>query len=84
MCDYIESLRRRNSYDRYLCKTKLLPLTEVANTEKKVPREWINAEGNGVEQPFIDYVLPLIQGEPKLPKIDSLPRFAKLKKVLAK
>ena len=39
---------------------------------------------NGVKQEFIDYVLPLIQGEPKLPKEDSLPRFAKLKKVLAK
>ena len=36
-----------------------------------------------MEQPFIDYVLPLIQGEPKLPKIDSLPRFAKLKKIQA-
>ena len=35
-------------------------------------------------QDFIDYALPLIQGEPKLPKEDSLPRFAKLKKVLAK
>lgn len=68
----------------YVCKTALLNLTDVANTEKKVPREWINPRGNGVEQPFIDYVLPLIQGEPKLPKEDSLPRFAKLKKVLAK
>ena len=29
-------------------------------------------------------VLPLIQSEPQLPKEDSLPRFAKLKKVLAK
>ena len=69
---------------KYACKTKLIPLMEVANTEKKVPREWINAEGNGVEQAFIDYVLPLIQGEPNLPKVDSLPRFAKLKKILAK
>lgn len=68
----------------YVCKTALLNLTDVANTEKKVPREWINPRGNGVEQPFIDYLLPLIQGEPKLPKEDSLPRFAKLKKVLAK
>ncbi len=68
----------------YVCKTALLNLTDVANTEKKVPREWINARGNSVEKPFIDYVLPLIQGEPKLPKEDSLPRFAKLKKVLAK
>ena len=69
---------------KYVCKTELLPLTEVANAEKKVPIEWINKEHNGVEQPFIDYVLPLIQGEPKLPKADSLPRFAKLKKVLVK
>jgi hypothetical protein len=69
---------------KYACKTKLINLTDVANTEKKVPREWINAEGNGVEKAFIDYALPLIQGEPKLPKTDSLPHFANLKKVLAK
>ena len=81
--DKMVGFERGTMDGRYLCKTKLLPLTEVANTEKKVPREWINAEGNGVEQPFIDYVLPLIQGEPKLPKIDSLPRFAKLKKIKA-
>ena len=64
-------------------KTERLNLTDVANTEKKVPLEWINKEHNGVEQPFIDYVLPLIQGEPKLPKVDSLPRFAKLRKIQA-
>lgn len=68
----------------YKCEIDLLDLSDVANTEKKVPREWINAAGNGIEQPFIDYALPLIQGEPVLPKEDSLPRFAKLKKVLAK
>ena len=55
----------------------------MANTEKKVPREWINAAGNFVTHDFIDYALPLIQGEPKLPKVDSLPRFAKLKKIKA-
>ena len=68
---------------RYTCKPMLLDLTAVANYEKKVPVEWINAEGNGVTQDFIDYCLPLIQGEPDLPKEDSLPRFARLKKVLA-
>ena len=69
---------------RYACKTNLIPLMEVANVEKKIPREWINAEGNGVNHEFIEYALPLIQGEPDLPKVDSLPRFAKLKKILAK
>ena len=75
---------RTRDNGKYVCKTELLNLTDVANTEKKVPLEWINKEHNGVEQPFIDYVLPLIQGEPNLPKVDSLPRFAKLKKVLVK
>ena len=68
----------------YRCETVLQPLDIVANIEKKVPREWINASGNGVEQPFIDYVLPLIQGEANGPKENALPRFARLKKVLAK
>ena len=68
----------------YSCKTKLIGLGEVANVEKLVPREWLNARGNGVEQPFIDYVLPLIQGETAMQKEYSLPRFAKLRKVPAK
>jgi len=69
---------------KYHCKYVLLPLSSVANYEKKVPLEWINDEGNGLKQAFIDYVLPLIQGEPELPRVDSLPRYAHLKKVLAK
>ena len=82
--DKMVGFERGERDGRYVCRTKLLDLSAVANAEKKVPLEWINAKGNGVEKPFIDYVLPLIQGEPDLPKKDSLPRFAKLKKVLAK
>ena len=74
----------RGTGSEYSCKTVLVPLTEVANFEKKVPREWINEEGNGLLQPFIDYALPLIQGESKVPMEDGLPRFATLKKVQAK
>ena len=69
---------------KYICKTKLLNLTDVANVEKKVPLEWINADHNGITQGFIDYCLPLIQGETEMVKENGLPRFAKLKKVLAK
>ena len=75
----------RESVDgKYHCKMVLLPLSSVANYEKKVPLEWINEDGNGLKREFIDYVLPLIQGEPKLPLEHSLPRYARLKKVLAK
>ena len=69
---------------QYNCKYVLLPLSSVANFEKKVPLEWINEAQNGLKDEFIEYVLPLIQGEPELPKENSLPRYARLKKVIAK
>ena len=84
MTDKMVAFERGEINGHYACKTKLLNLTDVANFEKKVPLEWINEAHNGVTHDFIDYALPLIQGEPKLPKEDSLPRFARLKKILAK
>ena len=76
--------RSTDENGNYVCGMKLIPLSDVANYEKKVPLEWINDTHNGVKKEFIDYVLPLIQGEPELPREHSLPRYAKLKKVLAK
>ncbi len=73
----------RVSNDPYRCETKLLDLSSVANYEKKVPDEWINEAGNGILQGYVDYALPLIQGETKMKKVNGLPRFAKLKKVKA-
>ena len=67
----------------YTCTTKLLDLANVANYEKKVPVEWINERGNNVTQDFIDYALPLIQGETQMKKENGLPRFAKLAKIVA-
>lgn len=67
----------------YRVETVHLPLAEVANKERIVPLEWINEEGNGLKQEFIDYVLPLVQGDPAQVKEDGLPRFARLKKIQA-
>ena len=77
------AFERAEENGAYVCKTKLIPLTSVANAEKKVPLEWITPEGNFVTDGFIDYVLPLIQGEPERPTVCSLPRYAHLKKILA-
>jgi len=82
LTDQMVALDCTRDADGYHCQTKLIPLTQAANTERKVPRAWINAEGNGVCQPFIDYALPLIQGEPARPLENGLPKFARLKKVL--
>ncbi len=71
---------RENGYE---CKTKLFELSKVANFEQKLPVEWVNAEGNGVTADFINYCLPLIQGETPMEKVNGLPRFCNLKKVFA-
>jgi 6-phosphofructokinase 1 len=68
---------------KYECRIKLFDLAVVANAEKKLPPEWINETGDGINQGFIDYALPLIQGQTELPFEDGLPRFVKLKKVRA-
>lgn len=82
MTDFMVGFQRPES-GPYKCEIKLIPLNDVANTEKTIPREWINDDGNFVRQEFIDYVLPLIQGESIIAREDGLPRFARLKKVLA-
>ena len=68
----------------YKCNYVLFDLGDVANAEQKVPLSWINEEHNGVTQDFVDYCLPLIQGETKQAKVDGLPDFVQLKKVFAK
>jgi 6-phosphofructokinase 1 len=65
----------------YKCNIKLIDLTEVANKEKTVPLSWIREDNTGLTGEFIDYALPLIQGESNPPVQDGMPRFAKLKKV---
>ena len=67
----------------YHCETKLFELSKVANFEQKLPLEWINDAHNGVTKEFVDYCLPLIQGEANTPKENGLPRFCHLKKVFA-
>ena len=71
----------RVSSNPYKIKYKLVPLAKAANTEKKVPAEWILPNGKGLTQDYVDYALPLIQGDDKAPLVDGLPRFANLKKV---
>lgn len=65
---------------QYVSGLKLMNLSEVANYEKKFPREWMSEEGNGVREEFIDYSLPLIQGQVTIPVENALPRYARLNK----
>ncbi len=69
---------KRVSDDPYLCVTDIYDVHKIANVEKKVPRSWINEEGDYVTQEFINYVRPLIQAELTPMMVDGLPRHLRL------
>ncbi len=64
----------RVSDDPYQSATGVYDVHRIANDEKVVPREWINADGDGVTEAFVDYVRPLIQGHYNPIMVDGLPR----------
>jgi 6-phosphofructokinase 1 len=57
------------------------PLTAVANQEKKVPRNFITADGFGITAACRGYLQPLIRGEDYPPYRDGLPVYVSLKGV---
>ena len=71
----------RGDTDQYSCETALVPLSEIANGVKMLPKEWINEDGVSMNFQFSRYALPLIQGEVAVPFENGLPAFAKLDKV---
>ncbi|SHF66541.1 6-phosphofructokinase [Caldanaerobius fijiensis DSM 17918] len=62
----------------YRCSTGLVELDKVCNYEKKVPLEWINEDGNFVNNDFMDYVRPLVVGEAEVPMHNGLPVYTRL------
>jgi len=65
----------------YKCTTRLAELRDVANGEKKVPREFINDKGNHITDAMRDYVRPLVKGEaPITIGDDGLPVFMRFKR----
>ena len=59
-----------------------VPLSEVANQEKKMPIHYITDDGFGITQDCRDYLSPLIAGESFPPFENGLPKVAKLKNQL--
>ena len=81
--DKMVVIKRDTKNGKYKGKIGCVGLKLAANTEQKIPQEWIINDGTMLSQDYIDYALPLIQGDCKAPLEDGLPRFARLKKVQA-
>ena len=57
-------------------------LADVANVEKKMPRDFITEDGFGITAAAKEYFAPLILGEDYPPYKNGLPDYARLKKQL--
>jgi len=71
------ALKRINN-NPYKVVCEVVSVEKVANKEKKLPSEWIDQEKKTIKPDFIEYILPLIQGEVRIPTKMGLPRYAKL------
>ncbi len=70
---YMASISRISD-EPYASVFKLVPLNTVANIESRFPEKWINKRGNGVEEAFNEYCMPLIGAT--LPEYVSLDKNA--------
>ncbi|MEO8101099.1 MAG: 6-phosphofructokinase [Betaproteobacteria bacterium] len=70
---------RRLSSKPYTWDIIAVPLTEIANREKKMPRDFMTSDGFHITQKCRNYLRPLIEGEAYPPYEGGLPRYAVLK-----
>lgn len=57
-------------------------LADVANVEKKMPKDFITPDGFGITEACREYLQPLIEGEDYPPYKNGLPQYVKLKNKL--
>ena len=77
---------KRTSSTPFKWKIVEVPITQVANVEKKLPANYITADGFGITPAARRYFEPLIRGEdtPPYDKITGLPKYAALKRKLVR
>jgi len=75
---------QRRSSRPYRWDLKPIPLADVANIEKRVPREYITADGFGITAACRRYLEPLIAGEDYPPYANGLPSYIRIKGVRVK
>ncbi|NMB27231.1 MAG: 6-phosphofructokinase [Tissierellia bacterium] len=71
---------KRLGNNPYEIETYRVEASKVANNIKYFPKEWIALEGNNITDEAIEYMAPLIIGEPTLPIEEGLPKYIDLNK----
>lgn len=71
----------RTSNSPFAWEVGAAPLSEVANVEKMMPRDFISDDGFGITSACKEYLIPLIQGEDPPPYKNGLPDYVTLQNV---
>jgi ATP-dependent phosphofructokinase / diphosphate-dependent phosphofructokinase len=71
----------RVSNTPYQWKVGMAQLSNVANVEKMMPKDFISQDGFGITDKCREYLAPLILGEDYPPYQDGLPTYVRLKNV---
>ena len=69
----------RTSNNPYTIKYYPVNLNDVANYIKEVPLKYINEDHNYITKEYLDYLLPLIEGDVLMPMKHGLPVYFKIK-----
>jgi 6-phosphofructokinase len=72
---------KRLSSNPYTWEVGQAPLSQVANVEKFMPRDFISEDGFGITPVCKEYLIPLIQGEDYPPFEHGMPKYVTLKNV---
>ena len=75
---------KRLSNKPYKWKIESASLSKVANVEKTLPKGYISKDGFTISSKGLDYLAPLIKGEPPMEFKNGIPVVAKLKNILVK
>lgn len=75
---------QRGKGKRYSWKIGEAKLSEIANIEKKMPRNYISRNGFEVTEKGLEYLRPLIAGEDYPPYKNGMPVYARPKNILVK
>ncbi|MDD3810366.1 MAG: 6-phosphofructokinase [Erysipelotrichaceae bacterium] len=73
---------KRVSNDPYTIEYIHNDVENIANLEQKMPRHFINEQGNDITQDAIEYLKPLIQGEVMLRYENGIPTYLSCKHLL--
>ncbi len=64
---------QRVSNHPYRVEIQSVPVSQVANREKRFPTQWLLPDHQGLTRQGTEYLLPLIEGEAQIPYLNGMP-----------